>query len=91
METATADLVEALDDFNRVLNGPRPSSDLRDAGRSDAVPTRVAYSVAEACRMLREAGAADCAWRVETAWLAVLAGDIHDIRQHVEWEQQARR
>jgi len=91
MEAATADFIDALDDFNCVLNGPRPSSGLRDAGRrSDVLPVRVAYAVAEAVRMLRDASAADCAWRVEAAWLAVLAGDIDDVPQHVALEERAR-
>jgi hypothetical protein len=90
MEAATADLIEALDGFNRVLNGPRPSSGLRDACRTDVVPIRVAYSVGEAVRMLRESGATTCAWRIETAWLAVLAQDIDDVSNHVAEEEQAR-
>ena len=37
--------------------------------------------------MLRDAGADNCARRIDVAWAAVLAGDIDDIPQHVAWEQ----
>jgi hypothetical protein len=51
----------------------------------------VAYSVAEVARMLREASADREAWQVETGWLAVLAGDIDDVGQHVAEEEAACR
>jgi hypothetical protein len=41
--------------------------------------------------MLREAGADREASAVDTGWLAVLARDIDDVRQHVAEEKAARR
>jgi hypothetical protein len=87
IETATADSLRALDDYNRDVNGPGPSSSIRG---SDIVPRDVAYAVAEIARMLRDSGADRSAWRVETAWLAVLAGDIDDIHEHLAEEEAAR-
>lgn len=89
VEAATADLVDALDSFNRELNGESPSK--TSSGQSDVVARGVAYAVAEAARMLRESGAEHSAWVVDTAWLAVLAGDIDDVREHVALEEAARR
>jgi hypothetical protein len=83
IETATADFIEALDEYNRSLNGAVPSAGVGDPAGEDAVSRRAAYAVAEAARMLRDAGAADCASRVDIAWASVLAGDIDDIREHV--------
>jgi hypothetical protein len=51
----------------------------------------MAYAVAEVARMLREADADREAWQVETGWLAVLAGDVDDVRQHITEEETARR
>jgi hypothetical protein len=88
VEAATADFVDALDSFNRELNGESPSSELSGL---DVVPVGVAYAVAEVARMLRDSGANHSAWVVETAWLAVLAGDVDDVREHVALEAAARR
>jgi hypothetical protein len=89
VEAATADLVDALDSFNRELNGEFPSK--MSSGESDVVPRDVTYAVAEAARMLRDSGADRSAWAVEIAWLAVLAGDVDDVREHVALEEAARR
>jgi hypothetical protein len=79
---------------NHELNGETPSEDVSDAG---VVSTDVAYAVAEVARLLREYGereahvtAKEAAWLVDTAWLAVLAGDIDDLEQHLEQEAAAR-
>jgi hypothetical protein len=87
IEAATTDSLRALDDYNRDLNGPVPSSSI---GGSGMVPRDVAYAVAEVARMLRDSGADQSAWRVESAWLAVLAGDIDDVREHLAQEEAAR-
>jgi len=62
----------------------------RIAKRSDSVPRTVAYAVAESIRMLREAGAVERAEDAESAWLAVLSGDIDDVTEHVALERRSR-
>jgi hypothetical protein len=91
IEAATADFIEALDEYNRSLNGAVPSAGVGDPAAEDVVSRGAAYAVAEAARMLRDAGADDCASRVDIAWAGVLAGDVDDIRQHVAWEDSAGR
>ena len=89
IEPATADFIEALDEYNGRLNGPVPSAGVGEA-EEDVVSRRAAYAVVEVARMLRDAGADDCARQVDIAWAAVLAGDIDDIREHVTREDSAR-
>lgn len=86
IDSAASDFVAALNDYNRDLNEPVPSSSVG----SDSVPRDVAYAVGEVTRMLRESGADRSAWRVETAWLAVLAGDIDNLGEHLAEEEAAR-
>jgi hypothetical protein len=86
---AVSDFLALLDVLNHELNGPQPSE--ATSGKADSISTSVAYSVAEVARMLREASADREAWQVETGWLAVLAGDIDDVRQHIAEEEAARR
>ena len=86
---AMSDFLALLDVLNHELNGAEPSAAI--SGKADSISTGVAYSVAEVARMLREAGADGEAWQVDTSWLAVLAGDIDDVRQHVAEEEAARR
>ena len=77
-----------LEQVNRELNGPRPSE--RIGVGTDDVPRDVAYAVSEVTRMLRDAEAHDAAGRVDTAWNAVLAGDIDDLAEHVALEHRPR-
>jgi hypothetical protein len=73
-----------LEVLNIEMNGNPPSeSDEAEA----AVPRTLVYSVGEVIRQLRESGAATEAVIAETAWLAVLAGDIDDLRSHARREQ----
>jgi hypothetical protein len=50
---------------------------LRDAAQSSSAP-RARHD------------RSDAAWSIETAWLAVLAGDIDDLHQHVAAERAMR-
>jgi hypothetical protein len=92
---AFADFVSVLSRLNVELNGETPSE---SAGTGPAtISTDVAYAVAEVSRILREKAdatsspeARDGAWRVDTAWLAVLAGDIDNLEQHLADEAEAR-
>jgi hypothetical protein len=86
IEVATADFIAALGEYNSSLNGSALSVETGKPAEGDVVSRGAAYAVAEATRMLRDAGADDCARRVDTAWAAVLAGDIADIPQHVSLE-----
>jgi hypothetical protein len=74
--------LSVLERVNVELNGPLPSE--RIGAGTDDVPRDVAYAVSEVTRMLRDAEQHDAAARVDTAWNAVLAGDIDDLAEHVE-------
>lgn len=86
--TAVTSFIDALQRLNVELNGARPSEaiDTTDA----ALPGQMVYAIAEVSRLLREMGDNDEAWAAETAWLAVLAGDIDDVQAHVALERTAR-
>jgi hypothetical protein len=97
LEEALADFLAALSALNHELNGEVPSDSTAD-DPVPAVSTSLAYSVAVVIRMIREYGekrqdanAVLGAWRVETAWEAILAGDIDDIAEHVADEERMRR
>ena len=98
LETAVEDCLNLLDALNRELNGDVPSVGVVHV---ESVPLSLVYSIAEILRMIRDsqdqarnpqdAGVlARALWRVETAWLGVLAGDVDDILKHVELEEAAR-
>jgi hypothetical protein len=98
LEKAVADLIDAMALLNTELNGTTPSETIGAAGE---IPVEVAYAVAEINRLLRKLapfaistdatrGLARAAWLVETAWLAVLAGDIDDLRAHLSEEEAMR-
>ena len=55
-------------------------------GSDDHVPRSVAYAVSEVTAMLRDAEEHDLAGRIDTAWNAVLAGDIDNLAAHIELE-----
>jgi hypothetical protein len=85
---AVSEFLGLLDVLNLELNGAEPSAAI--SGKAETISRTAAYSVAEVARMLRDGGADREAWQVETGWLAVLAGDIDDVRQHVAEEEAAR-
>jgi hypothetical protein len=85
---ALDDFVAALQALNIEMNGDTPS----ESYEGDAnVPRTVAYSVGEVIRLLRDSGDDSGARIAETAWLAVLAGDIDDVRQHVREEHKGQK
>jgi hypothetical protein len=88
LKAAVSDFIDALNALNHELNGPEPSA--AASSKADVVSTDAAYAVAEVARMLRDAGAEEEAWAVDTGWLAVLAGDIDDVPEHVAHEAAAR-
>ncbi|HJY78730.1 MAG TPA: hypothetical protein VKE95_18965 [Burkholderiales bacterium] len=85
------DIVETLSAINREMNGAVPS----ETAIADAkVSRRLAYAVSELQRMLRvfrestnvnevQQSARTFERTIESAWLAVLSGDIDDIREHI--------
>ena len=89
LAAAVSDFIDALEALNHELNGAEPSA--VTSAKEDAVSREAAYAVAEVARMLRDAGAEREASAVETGWLAVLAGDIDDVPQHIGEEEAARR
>jgi hypothetical protein len=95
---AVADLLDAMTSLNIELNGTTPSETIGGAGD---IPGEVAYAVAEITSLLRQQAPyatgthapqdiARSAWLVETAWLAVLAGDIDDLCVHLAEEEAMR-
>lgn len=99
LEEAVADCLNALATLNRELNG-EPASPAAVHGAGD-VPRKLAYAMIEIVRVIRDSqgqaqdqesrrALARAAWRIETAWSAVLAGDINDLLKHVEQEEAAQ-
>jgi hypothetical protein len=88
---ATANLDEALENLvavlavlNLQLNGAIPSETPYGA---DQIPRTLAYAIAEIVRMLREQPTSSAAAStVDSAWAAILAGDIDDLREHLKLE-----
>jgi hypothetical protein len=87
LDRALDSFMNALQRLNVDLNGPKPSEVVAES--NDGVSRRAAYAVAEVSRMLRDAGTDDAAWLVDTAWLAILAGDVDDVACHVALERRA--
>lgn len=96
VEVAMTDLLAAMSRLNFELNSSTPS---QSGTAETAIPRATAYAVAEIARMLRDAGEREApfvpdwssaAWRVETAWLAVLAGDVDDLEAHIREEERMR-
>lgn len=88
VEHAMSDFIEAMARLNQEMNGAQPSAAVD--GKEDYISRDVAYAVAEVTRMLRDAARVIEAWAVDTAWNAVLAGDIDDMAEHLEAEKRAR-
>ncbi len=98
LNSSVEDFLLVLDSLNQELNGSQPSL---VTGESQDIPRRIVYSIIEIHRMLREFEchafeasednpAIKVAIRiVETAWAAVIAGDIDDILEYVRLERQA--
>ena len=77
---AVADFLTALTSVNHELSEPE-------------VPRDVAYAVVQVAAMLREHSsdfARRAAWRVDTAWSAVLAGDVDDLHRYLTEEESKR-
>jgi len=70
----------------------RPSSVV---GKGSGIPRSTILVILEISRLLRECegrsmAVADAAWSVETAWRAILAGDIDDLGEHLSDEMLMR-
>jgi hypothetical protein len=98
LEKAVADLLDAMTLLNTELNGTTPSVTIEATAE---IPRELAYAVAEITSVLRQqapyANGTDApqdiarsAWLVETAWLAILAGDIDDLCVHLAEEEAMR-
>jgi hypothetical protein len=83
---AVAAFLSVLGRVNHELNGAHPSEGV--SAKPEDVPRDVAYSVSEVAAMLRRADEHELAGRVDTAWNAVLAGDIDDLTEHIELEHR---
>lgn len=80
--------IGVLQRLNIELNGAVPSEVRGEAG-DESIPRAAAYAVAAVSRMLRAAGRDEAAWQTDTAWSAVLAGDIDDVPAHVAQQRSA--
>jgi hypothetical protein len=97
LDQAVNDIVDTLSEVNYQMNGAVPSeTTIADAN----VPRRLVYAVSEIQRMLRklrERNATSAAQQsvrrneliIETAWSALLSGDIDDLREHISLELAA--
>src|SRR4051812_42411023 len=81
VDAAVESFLVTLQHVNVELNGAASSASVR--GRERVLPAGLVYAVAEVARMLRDEGHPDAAWSVDSAWLAVLAGDIDNVPEHV--------
>src|SRR4051794_5433195 len=85
VDAAVHSFIGALQRLTVELNGPKPSEVVANQ-EGDGVSRLAAYAVAEVAevaRMLRDAGHGNAACATDTAWLAVLAGDVDDVQRHV--------
>lgn len=93
LATITDDIIQCLDELNRSVN---PSPDEVRSRRQ--VPDALVYALSGIVGLGLEAALSPKAdrnvlitlWRIQSAWDALLAGDIDDLRQHVFLEEQAR-
>ena len=89
---AIEDVLDILSELNVQVNGQAPSEMI--SGKEENFPRVLVYAVMEILRYLESLPKGEAAnrghWLVMTAWSAVLAGDIDDIRQHLRDEELAR-
>jgi hypothetical protein len=88
VDLAVQSFIDALQALNVEMNGT--ARDEKVGADERPLPRRLIYAVAEVARMLRDDGRLDEAWSIDTAWLAVLAGDIDDVPGHIALERRAR-
>ena len=96
VQRAFDDFLKTLSVLNHELNGPTPSE--RKEPGPDPLPGRLVHAVSDAILLLAEweefakrAGKVvpPFAWRAQSAWCAIVDGDIDDIEEHVSWEEAA--
>lgn len=96
-DASLIDFIDTLSKLNIELNGSLPSD--RCSEHREWLPRSLVYAVTEVIRSLRERRekavlqlkAADRAlWCAETAWSALLSGDIDNLWQHLEQEESWR-
>lgn len=96
-EKSIDDVFRVLQILNLEMNGTLPS---RTIDGEQCFPRKLIYAITEIIALLRKtAGKSQgdltrnelnkAAWRVETAWSAILAGDIDDLLAHVAEEEAA--
>lgn len=94
---ATSDVVDLLEELNKDLNGSTPSE---STDYAENIPRSLAYAMSEILLLLRDSRndlpsqsndlTRRSLWTIETAWNAVLAGDIDNLREHLAYEEAAR-
>ncbi|MGH7488322.1 MAG: hypothetical protein ACREMY_22405 [bacterium] len=91
IRAAVDDVIRLLQLLNYEVNGLVPSAGIEDSGQ---FPRKLIYAVTEIIRLLRqletrsESEASRSARNVEFAWAAVLAGDIDNIRQAIDEDEE---
>lgn len=97
IESAVSDVIDALTRLNYEINGSPPSETPAKNGNLDR---RLVYAMSEILRLLKpDADTPDnirhclerSEWAISTAWLAVISGDIDDIKEHLSEEEKARK
>jgi hypothetical protein len=100
LQIAYDDAVECLEVANLHLNGSTPSEAVRDS-KADLLDRELCLILGVLVHALLSAGRAThdddvskillvYAWRISNAWLAVLFGDIDDLRRHIALEEQVK-
>jgi|SRR5882724_7877759 len=87
------DVIRLFQLLNHELNGLVPSASTRDNGQ---LSRNLVYAVTEIVRILREletgpdTEVSRAVRHMEFAWSCILAGDIDNIRQEIDWDEEAR-
>ena len=103
LDGSTNEIIDCLESVNWHINGQIPSES-RD--KQKQLPRLLVGALSEILMLCLDAlmaveqrkgddapsaaGLRKAAWRIECAWNAVLDGDIDNIREHVELEENAR-
>jgi hypothetical protein len=97
VESAVDEIVQCLQIINPILNGQPPEY----PKAHDVLPRLTVYTISQICLDCTQAAVESrdepirlrllkAAWTVQSAWDALVAGDIADVGTHVKMEREAR-